>query len=280
MSLEKQLSVCVFIILLLNACVPDPLEVDGVPLPEEQVVVGSQLIPDQFVAVSLSRNFTALDAGPNSDLDSVLQSILITDVELTLKVNGTNFLMTEIVDGIYGVNEIPQEPGTKYTLSFTNPINGQLSQASTEVLPFIGFSYVKPEMFITSYDTLLRVGFSIQDPPGANWYMLNIQQIGLSIDLAERPFTQLYDDNDVNDGLLEDEFTVLFREFESQDSVLISMANISREYFEFLELRNNQQFLLLDALGEPVNYPTNVSNGLGFFNVHIPDIRFFILDDL
>ncbi|MCG8307044.1 MAG: DUF4249 domain-containing protein [Cytophagales bacterium] len=280
MNIHEKIRILIAVAVFLNACLPDPLEVDGIPVPEEQVVVGAQLIPDQFIAVSLSRNFNALEAGPDSDLDSILQDILMPGIDVKLTANNTDYTMAELFPGIYGINDVPQEPGTRYRLSFINPVNGQSTHADAIALPFVGFAEVQPKMHLTSYDTLLRISFRIQDPPGPNWYMVNAQPMGRSFDLSERPFTQVYDESDVEGSILEDEFTVFFRDFSSQDTVLVSMANISREYFEFLELRDNHQRLWLDALGEPVNYPTNVHNGLGFFNVHVPDIRFFLLEDL
>jgi hypothetical protein len=267
-------------VMLMSACLPDPLEVEEVPLPEEQVVIGSQLIPDQFIAISLSKNFTALEAGPDSDLDDLIADLLVSEVDLSISVEGKDYAMLELVSGIYGINELPQEPGTRYTLTFINPINQDSTIAETVALPNIGFSSLNPVLDYTEFDSLLRVQFSIEDPPGPNWYMVNAQSIGTSIDISRRPFTQLYTDEGVDGEIIEDQFTVLFRDFTEEDTVLISLANISEEYFEFLELRDNQAFLLLDGLGEPVNYSTNVTNGLGFFNVHIPDIRIFLLNDL
>jgi hypothetical protein len=273
-------TVCVSMIILLAGCLPDPLEVEDVPLPEEQVVVGSQLIPDQFITLTLTKNFTALEAGLDSDLEAVITDLLLTGVDPTIRVDGQDYPMVELLDGIYAVDDLPQEPGTLYTLSFINPINLDSTSAQALALPFIGFSSLDPVLDYTEFDSLLRVQFSIEDPPGPNWYMVNAQAVGMSIDLGRRPFTQLYTDEGSDGEVIEDQFTVLFRDFTEEDTVLISMANVSEEYFKFLELRGNQQFLLIEELGEPVNYPTNVRNGLGFFNVHLPDIRIYVLDDL
>jgi hypothetical protein len=268
------------LVMIMSACLPDPLEVEEVPLPEAQVVIGSQLIPDQFIAISLSKNFTALEAGPDSDLEALIADLLVPEVDMSIAVEGKDYALQELASGIYGINELPQEPGTKYTLSFVNPINLDSTIAETVALPGIRFSSLNPELHFTEFDSLLRVQFSIDDPPGPNWYMVNTQSVGTSIDISRRPYTQLYTDEGADGETIEDQFTVLFRDFTEEDTVLVSLANISEEYFEFLELRENQAFLLLDGLGEPVNYSTNVSNGLGFFNVHIPDIRIFLPDDL
>lgn len=280
MNLLKDILLNLMVLTLLGACLPDPLEVEEVPSPEEQIVIGSQFIPNQFIVVSLTKNFTALEAGPDSELDSVLIDLLIPEIDMTITSNDVVYPMTEILRGIYAVGEIPQLSGSKYTLSFTNPINGLPTNAEAVALPLIEFTELTPELHYTTYADLLRVNFKIEDPPGDNWYMVNVQRTGVVTSLTERPFSKVYDQSDIDGNILEDEFTVFYREFTEQDTVLISTANISEGYYEFLKLRNNQQALLLDGLGEPVNYPTNVENGLGFFNVHIPDFKIFLLEDL
>ena len=61
---------------------------------------------------------------------------------------------------------------------------------------------------------------------------------------------------------------------------LILLSNISEGYYQFLKSRERSGNLLSDITNEPVNYPSNVNNGLGYFNTHYPSIRFFDLKEL
>ena len=45
-----------------------------------------------------------------------------------------------------------------------------------------------------------------------------------------------------------------------------------------MQLRVNNKFGPLEFIGEPLNYPTNVVGGRGYFNLYVPDVRFFILE--
>ena len=264
----------------LSACLPDPLPVDGVPVPEDQVVVGNQIAPDRFLLLSLTRNFTALQGGDDSDIDSLINAVLIPNVDIQVRVEGGIYPLEEIARGLYGSVSLPQIPGATYALSFTNPFNQQPTYAETTLLPSISFSSVSPSLRYTEFDTLMTVDFSLQDPEGPNWYMLNVQEVSQDIDLAETPFTELLSDEEFDGEFYEGSFDVFFRDFSREDTVLISIANISKDYYDFLDLRNDQAFLLLDGLGEPVNYESNVENGLGLFNLYIPDIRFFELENV
>ena len=264
----------------LCSCLPDPLPVDGVPIPEDQVVVGNQIAPDRFLLLSLTRNFTALQGGDDSDIDSLINAILIPEVDIEISVEGGIYPLEEITRGLYGSINLPQIPEATYSLSFTNPFNQEPTYAETTLLPSISFNSVLPSLRYTEFDTLMTVNFSIQDPEGPNWYMLNVQEISQDIDLAETPFTELLSDEEFDGEFYEGSFEVFFRDFSREDTVLISIANISKDYYDFLDLRNDQAFLLLDGLGEPVNYESNIENGLGLFNLYIPDIRFFALNNV
>lgn len=266
--------------LLLNACLPNPLEVDGIPTPEEQVVLGSQFIPDQFLVLSLSKTITALEAVPSEKIDSLINAILIPDLDIKINLQNTTYQLNQLSPGLYGADDLPQIPGEMYSVYFINPFNQDTTRAQSRLLPQIPFDKVEPTLRYTEFDTLLTVNYSLNDPLGSNWYMLNTQKISSEdYNLTRRPFTELLSDKDFDGELYEGSFEVFFRDFSPQDTVLISIANISEDYFNFLELRNQQEYLLLDELGEPVNYPSNVENGLGFFNLHIPDIRFFDLSE-
>ena len=46
---------------------PDPLEVDDIPVVKPQIVVSSQIVPDQSLVVLLTKTFGALGANDDSD---------------------------------------------------------------------------------------------------------------------------------------------------------------------------------------------------------------------
>ena len=113
--------------------------------------------------------------------------------------------------------------------------------------------------------------------------MLNVQEVE-RVDLLEnvlnpRAFTKLIDDVDFPDRQFGEQFKVFPRDYSVGDTIAVSLANISPEYYRFMKLRIDNRFSLVEFLGEPVNYPTNVQGGKGFFNLYIPDARVFILEE-
>jgi hypothetical protein len=86
--------------------------------------------------------------------------------------------------------------------------------------------------------------------------------------------------NDINfNGRIHQEtFRVFPRDFIPGDTIAVSLSNISKDYYDFIELRLDNRFSFVEYLSEPVNYPSNVKGGRGFFNLYIPDVKIFILE--
>ncbi len=70
---------------LVYGCIPDPLEVSGIPVVPKQIVVTTQMVPDRSLIVLLTRTFGALEASEDSDPQEVLDQIAVTDAVVTLE---------------------------------------------------------------------------------------------------------------------------------------------------------------------------------------------------
>lgn len=272
----------VAIILVMTACLPDPLEVKDIPQLEQKIVVSSQMIPDFAVAVLLTKSVGALDASDDSDPVELLQQIIVSDAQVTLDGNGQSYPMTYVGNGIYGAVGAQLEVGRSYTLFVNSPSMGTV-KATTVVKPLVQFQDIETSIYIIGRDTLASVDYAISDPVGKNWYMMTAQRVTAK-NIQERilnPWitTKLLDDDTFEGGIKQDNFKVLFDEVEEGDTLAVLLSNIDKDYYDFMKIREDTRFGLASYLGEPINYPTNVEGGLGFFNLYVPDIRVFILND-
>ena len=50
-------------------------------------------------------------------------------------------------------------------------------------------------------------------------------------------------------------------------------------YYEFLKKREKGGNVFTELTNEPINYPSNVKGGFGFFNTHFPDVEYFDLNE-
>lgn len=284
--MSKRLATGLFIAgilcLTLFSCLPDPLEVKGIPVLKPQIVVSSQILGDQSLVVMLTRSFGALDASDDSDPEVLLNQIGISDALVTLTGPEGTDTLTLIETGIYGGFTGALIENESYALHVKSPSMGEVT-ATAVVKPRIVFDEVSASLYYNGFDdTLAQVNYVITDPPGKNYYMLNVQRYrqenATERLLNPRAFTKLVTDEPFDGQSYAEQFRVFPTDFSEGDTVLVLLSNISKEYHDFIKLRIDNRFSFVEFLGEPVNYPSNVQGGKGFFNLYLPDVRVFALD--
>jgi hypothetical protein len=270
------------IIFLLWGCLPEPLDVDGIPVVKPQIVVSTQIIADQSIIVLLTKTFGALDASDDSDPEELLSQISVDDATVTITgPDGTHELLA-FENGVYGGLIIPFEEGEEYELHVNSESLGEVT-ARTTVKPLVPFDDIKAELIFNGYDdTLAQITYRLTDPVEQNWYMLNVQEVERE-DVVEnllnpRAFTRLLDDAEFNGEIYQETFRVFPRDFIPGDTIAVTLSNIGKDYYDFIELRLDNRYSFVEYLSEPVNYPSNVQGGKGFFNLYIPDVRTFVLE--
>jgi hypothetical protein len=265
--------------LVVGGCLPDPLPVEGIPVVKPQIVVSTQIIPDQSLVVLLTKTFGALDASDDSDPEALIRQIAVEDAVVRITGAGRTDTLLALGSGAYGGIMIPFAAGTSYRLDVTSESLGSVT-ATTTVQEPITFDDIDVQLYFNGFDdTLLQVTHQFKDPIGKDWYMVNVQQIEQE-DLLEnllnpRAFTRLLDDVDFDGQLYKETFRQAFRRYHTGDTTLVFLSRISEEYYNFIQLRLDNRFSFVEYLGEPVNYPSNVTGGKGFFNLYVPDVRVF-----
>ena len=63
----------------------------------------------------------------------------------------------------------------------------------------------------------------------------------------------------------------------SDTTLVVSISNISKGYYDFLDVQKKAGKLFNQLIKEPLSYPSNVQNGYGYFNAYLPDYRYFNL---
>lgn len=281
----------------LGSCRPEPLEID-IPLQEPQTVVFSQVIPGEFMTIALTKSISALDFSEeegdslNQDL---LNSLLETEATVTISYRDVTDTLFEIPSnsssmgtGVYVSLQTPQYINEEYTLNVTTKDGRKLSSKSM-MLPMVEFAEVTPIIKKTAEDTLVTVNFKFEDLPENNWYMLNFYTNGGGeedgIDLNSffssgsnvLKKTELLNDISFNGTTYEG--TVELPDIAPTDSLVVTLSNINETYYQFLDIRKTSSNFFTELTKEPVTSPTNIEGGLGFFNTHFPDIKFYDLND-
>ncbi len=266
------------------SCLPDPLEVRNIPAANPEIVVNSQIIPDGSFVVFLTRTFGALDASNDSDPFDLIPDISVDDALVILQGPSSRDTLPFITNGIYGGINLSFQPGDDYTLHVNSPSLG-IVEAATSVPPRAYFESLALERYFNGFDdTLVQVSYVIEDPAPKNLYMINVQRLtfreGIAAQLLEpRVYTKLIDDEEYDGTVIADTLRATPRDFAAGDTVAVFLSNISQSYYDFMKLRLDNRVGFVEFISEPVNYPSNVTGGRGFFNLHVPDVRLFILDE-
>lgn len=267
---------------VLLSCLPDPLEVERIPVVKAELVVSSQIIPDGNLIVLVTKTIGALDASDRSDPEELLRQIAVNDALVILDGPDATDTLAFLGTGAYITSAVSFEAGDKYSLHITSAGTGE-AHATTEVRRRINFTDVAAGLYANGYgDTLAQITYTFSDPPEPNWYMVNVQEVEQE-DLVEnllnpRAYTLLMADSGFNGSTYGERFVVFPRDYKTGDTVAVSLSNISEDYYRFMQLRVDNQFNFLEFISEPVNYPSNVVGGRGYFNLYIPDVRFFVLE--
>ena len=267
---------------LVTSCLPDPLEVENIPIIKPKIVVSTHLVPNESLLVLLAKSFSALDADDDSDPELVLQQIAVTDAIVLLKGPTQADTLQNFNNGFYGGVEINFVEGDVYELTAVSETLGTVT-SQTVVQKFIDFETIQADLAFNGFDdTLVQVTYTAIDPPGKNQYVFTVQRIrseNITNNLLDpNAFTRLLTDAGFDGQEFGETFRSWPRNYQPGDTVAITMTNISEEYYDFLQLREDNRYSFTQFLGEPVNYGTNVKNGFGFFNLNQPAVKIIVLE--
>lgn len=286
----------IFLYILLSvfsflACQPEPLDVKLEEY-QPQIVVASQVIPDYLMVVGLTRSFSVLSAPgfEGEGNEEVFETLLIDSAEVTVEsANGVDTLF-KVADGLYAsLNEL-QSPGGSYILKVKDYDLNQSVKATSTMLANVPFDAVVPTFSIDGGDTNVYVGVKFTDLPDIqNQYVLSIysrntNEEGIDVNVFFESgsnrveYQELIEDRNIDGQVILR--NIKLSNVTLEDSLMVSLSNISEGYYSFLKSRERSGNLLSEITNEPINYPSNVEGGLGYFNTHYPSIQFFDLKQL
>jgi hypothetical protein len=271
----------------ITACEITALPID-VESAETKLALSSYVI-DSLLVVSVSRSFSALSA---EDVDSLssdfIQSTLADRAQVIASYTGLTDTLSAIdgVPGLYVLRLQQLDAFQDMQISVFDSSSGLSAHAESRLIPGVELDSVFASMEISEADTTVRLYFDLRDPqPNVEnffvFHAYNLPDFG--------------NNENLDDFLIEDVFLpggqLLFYErlltdrssetdsvgrevvlpFTSvSDSVVFVLSHIDEGYYRFLQARARTGGLLSSLANEPVNHPTNVVNGYGYFSAHQP----------
>lgn len=277
------------------SCIPEAVEIE-IPQAPVKLVVASQIIPENFIIVQVSRSFGALESTNDSSgsgvSDDLLERILADSARVTITYRDGTDTLTNLGAGLYFSNVTNLYEGETYTLAVFDSTSGESVISTATVLPIVPLQDAGYYLDVINYDpnlpqltdTLTRFIVELNDPSGENFYMVNAYKISLG-DTAPGSglFTQnslsptvTFFDKQYPNTIIRDTFT--FDQFAPGDTVALTLSNISKSYYEFLNTRQRSgESIFSLLLKEPITYPSNIEGGYGQFNLHLPSLALMII---
>ncbi len=287
----RNISFRVIVLFFLISCRPKPIDIK-LDLYEPDIVVASQIVPNYVMMVGLTRSFTVLsNAGYNSEGDAETFSNLLIDSALVTVMSESGIdTLYMLSPGLFAsVNEL-EKTGGSYHLRVVDYDLNKVAEATSTMQENVPLNEVVPSLHIEKGDTTIDIDLNFKDISNqTNFYVLsvysrNYNKVGLDVNAFFKngsnniEYQELIDDKGQNGNMIERSFNL--SSISPDDSLMVLLSNISEGYFRFLESRDRSGNPLSEITKEPVNYPSNVNNGLGYFNTHYPSIRFFDLKEL
>ncbi|MGL5892966.1 MAG: DUF4249 family protein [Bacteroidia bacterium] len=274
------------------SCRPEPIDIGVAPAPVK-LVATSQIIPGQVMIVGLTRSFSALSEGANQDTiaSSFTDSILVENAIVTVDHPGGTDTLFMIAPGIYVSVTVLLSNYGSYTLRAFDPATNLSITAVTQLMPTIIPDSVTPYFEYQPGDTNLFVYYEMTDfPAEENFYVVNYYRKNSDTSSSFDPNTYFQQgQNQLNgfDLITEADFDQngrlsRNRELEGigyNDTIAVTISHITKGYYEFLTAYKRSGSLINQLTGEPINFPTNVQGGYGYFNAHFPSVRIFELVD-
>ena len=275
--------------LLLGSCTPDPLPItlDQAPV---KLVIASQVIPGDIMIVTVTKSFGALSFDENADsteaADALLQQLLVDSALVTISYEGlvdTLFVVPDL-PGVYWSVGTPQVLNTVYTLDVFDHRTGLSASAEAEMYEQATLNTITATNTSTDNIDRLELEYAFDDVgPEDNWYVISTFPTDSDVGSGD-PFNEneiptstfLLTDHEFEGDLIAGTHEIL--EF-TADTLIVQLSHISREYYDYLALRQQGGDLLTSVLNEPINYPTNVDNGYGYFLTHYPDLKVVLVED-
>ncbi|MFY0627465.1 MAG: DUF4249 family protein [Reichenbachiella sp.] len=263
----------IFIVTIIGSCVLEELPISVEPAPVE-LVVSSRIHPGEPMLILLTRTFSALEGNEDTLTADFLEKILVSQAEVIINTSAgpVTLLHNEDIPGLYISGELLEQNTGSLTLIVNDTLEEMNVTAHTSILEEVKLKSFKLQQEIEDDDTTQFVIYEFDDPEEENWYVINVidpSRIAESDETNPLDVSGLIYQELISDVLIENNNymdSVRIFELAQSDTVIVYFANISEGYYRFLDAKQRSSFT-----GEPVNFPTNIIDGQGYFNAHNPD---------
>lgn len=277
-------------LLIFASCEPKPLDIDVKQQPAAPAV-SSAMTGDHSVVIAATYSFNSLIGLDDTLLDDhkIPEELMIKDAVVTLaKDGGSADTLVPVSEGIFRNNLSTPENGASYTLNIYDRQSKLLATARSTYFRQPNVLKLEPVKIISQGDTAVRLHIKLGDVSPGDYYMVSYSTRGnrgknpgnqgfFSSLAAYNPkqLVLLGEGEIVNDGI-DQTVTIAAK---ANDTLLVHCCRIDKAYYNYLNTYKKAGSFINQFTGEPVNLPTNVTGGIGYFAMSVPVRAIFQLRD-
>ena len=270
---------------------PKPLTID-IPQRKDQPVIASTMPDDRTLLVSAGYSLDAItNISDSNSNNKIPKSMLIDSGMISIaEAGGTARNLTKLSAGMYATTGIQLKEGSTYTLQLADYRKGVTATATTTYMPQPARGQVTPTYIgDKNGDTLYKLNVTIPDAKqGAHYFMgyMTTRQLRENVKLLTQSPSQNaaaiagFEAKQIEmiqsnvTGELTQQYTL---KLSPQDTLIVQVARIDEGYFKYLQTYKRTGYLINQLTGEPINLPTNIETGYGYFAIYKPHRYVFAL---
>lgn len=279
-------------LLLIASCRPKPLDLD-IPQSPGAFSIASYCPDSRSVFVSATYSVSTLlnisDTATIKALPGTTSDLLLEDAVVTLR-NPDNTVDTlrELSSGFFGRNDLQLVPGQSYTLTVCDSKKARMSIATTSYQPAPAVDTIYPMLIRRNSETNCKLRVKLKNVSLSSYFFISYNTTrqarehtaplpknmhALNLFLPKQ--IALLSAADASGGQLERDITM---QVNPTDTVLIQVAQVDKDYFNYLAAYKRTGSLINQLTGEPIHLPSNITQGFGYFSLFNPRRALFDLN--
>ena len=275
----------------LASCRPKPIDIE-IPQKPGSLAISSACYGTHTVYVSAGYSINSLkrllDTSTAKELAGIPSDMLLDSGLVTIRTAGqAPDTLEKISAGLYGRKDLQLLPGKEYTMLVVDYRKNTTATAITTFLAQPALDTLYPQRIIRNRDTTVALHLRLNNAAGNDYYFVSyntpqhMRETAIPLPYSAGSLytfvpkqLELFKSGDAATGVLNKTITL---QVAPTDTVLIQFGHIDKAYYDYLAAYKRTGSFINQLTGEPINLPTNIVTGLGFFSLYQPVRRVFDL---
>ncbi len=271
-------------VVLAASCRPTPIDIE-VPQQPPTITLSSATFSDRGVLVAAAYSANSLvnleDSIENAEPGDLVNAMFVDSATVTIAEEGQNpVTLRQVAKGVYGSMDLNLTEGKKYHLTLTDNQKGIVVSSSTTFVRRPDVDTIFAQRTINGKDTVCKLNirlnnvnprdrfFVAYNTSGAIRSALNPNGLNLSsLNSFEPKRLELITGEQIQNGTLQKEILL---KSANTDTLIVTVGKTDEHYFKYLDAYKRTGYLINQLTGEPINLPSNVTNGYGYFALYTP----------